>query len=144
MGDRSLSLRTPVVAVVMVVCVCLSGNPSVLAQEGQSVLERVKWQRGPSIANLGEVAQIRLPAGYVFANADDTRMLMEALQNPTSGTELGFVGPESLQWFVIFEFDDIGYVKDDEKGSLDANAILQSIKQGNEAANKERRRAGRL
>ena len=42
----------------------------------------------------------------------------------------------------MFEFEDVGYVKDDEKDSLDANALLESIKQGTEAGNKERRKRG--
>jgi uncharacterized membrane-anchored protein len=42
----------------------------------------------------------------------------------------------------VFEFDDVGYVKDDEKDSLDADALLDSIKQGTEAGNKERLRRG--
>ncbi len=38
-------------------------------------------------------AEVQIPAGYVFAGAHDTRLLMEALQNPTSGNELGFMAP---------------------------------------------------
>jgi uncharacterized membrane-anchored protein len=42
----------------------------------------------------------------------------------------------------VFEFDDVGYVKDDDKDSLDAGALLDSIKAGTEAGNKERQRRG--
>ena len=41
---------------------------------------------------------------------------------------MGFVAPAGEDWFAVFEFDDVGYVKDDEKDSLDANALLDSIK----------------
>jgi uncharacterized membrane-anchored protein len=51
-------------------------------------------------------------------------------------------GPDDQTWFVIFEFNPIGYVKDDEKGQLDANAILSSLKKGNERGNEERRKRG--
>ena len=105
-------------------------------------LDNVKWRRGPSLGNLGGVAEVHIPAGYVFAAADDTRVLMETMQNPTSGKELGFVAPAALDWFVVFEFDDTGYVRDDEKSSLDAAAMLDSIKAGTEAGNKERHRRG--
>lgn len=104
--------------------------------------EQVKWQEGPSIGNLGTNAEIRVPAGYVFANASDTRILMEAMQNPTSGDELGFIAPAGEKWFVLFEFDDVGYVRDDEKSSLDATAMLESIKKGNDEGNKERQKRG--
>jgi uncharacterized membrane-anchored protein len=102
----------------------------------------VKWQEGPSLGNLGGVAEIHVPAGCVFTGADDTRTLMEAMENPVSGTEMGFVAPADKDWFVVFEFDAVGYVRDDEKSSLNADAMLKAIQQGNEASNKERRRRG--
>lgn len=115
---------------------------SVSAYAQTPALDGVKWQQGPSIGNLGGIAQVRIPAGYVFADGDDTRVLMEAMQNPTSGREIGFVAPAGLDWFVVFEFDNVGYVRDDEKNSLDADAMLESIKKGTEASNRERRKRG--
>lgn len=126
-------------------CVIFIGLASVLvvSASGQTPeAGSVKWQEGPSIEDLGTIAQVRVPAGYVFAGANDTRALMEAMQNPTSGTELGFVAPAGLDWFVVFEFDDVGYVRDDEKSTLNPDALLDSIKRGTEASNKERQRRG--
>lgn len=107
-----------------------------------SPLDGVKWQEGPSVGSLANTAEVNVPAGYVFAGANDTRKLMEAMKNPTSGRELGFVAPAGLDWFVVFEFDEVGYIRDDEKNSLDADAMLESIKKGTEAGNKERQRRG--
>lgn len=104
--------------------------------------EDVKWLEGPSTGSLGNTAAVKIPDGFVFAGAMDTRKLMEAMQNPATGQELGFVAPATKDWFVVFEFDDVGYVKDDEKNSLDADAMLESIRSGNEAGNKERLRRG--
>jgi uncharacterized membrane-anchored protein len=72
---------------------------------------------------------------------------MEYMQNPTNGRELGFVMPEvgendDVEWFVVFEYDPIGYVRDDEKDDLDADAIIESISEGTEQANKIRRENG--
>ena len=61
---------------------------------------------------------------------------------PTSGNELGLLRPTNHSWSVIFEFDPKGYVKDDDKNSLDANKILSEIKAANAEANKERVRNG--
>ena len=109
---------------------------------GPAGTENVKWQRGPSIGELGSTAQVHVPAGYVFAGGNDTRVIMEATQNPPTGRELGFVAPAGENWFAVFEFDDVGYVKDDEKHSLDAEALLQSIKAGTEVGNQERAKRG--
>ncbi|HKR12456.1 MAG TPA: DUF2167 domain-containing protein [Pyrinomonadaceae bacterium] len=105
-------------------------------------MENVKFQKGPSLGDLGTTAQVKVPAGYVFANGGDTRVIMERMQNPTNGRELGFVAPAGEDWFAVFEYDSVGYVKDDEKDALDADALLESIKAGTEAGNQERAKRG--
>ena len=47
-----------------------------------------------------------------------------------------------MNWFAVFEFSDVGYVKDDEKDSLDADALLSSIKDATAAGNQERMKRG--
>ncbi len=106
----------------------------------------IEWQEGPGTGQLGDIAKIRIPEGFRFAGRDGVRRFMELTQNPVSGEELGVMvspsGPDEQAWFVIFEFNPIGYVKDDEKGKLDADAILKSLKTGNERGNDERRKRG--
>jgi uncharacterized membrane-anchored protein len=111
------------------------------AQSGEG--SGIEWQEGPTTGQLGEIARIQVPEGYRFTGRDGVRRFMELTQNPVSGDELGvLVSPGDDNWFVIFEFNPIGYVKDDEKGDLDANAILASLKKGNERGNEERRKRG--
>jgi uncharacterized membrane-anchored protein len=105
----------------------------------------IKWQIGPTTGDLGSVAQIEVPEGFRFTGQAGTRRFLELTENPTSGDELGTIlpdDPEKGRWFVVFEFDSIGYVKDDEKDKLDATAILTSIREGTEASNEERKRRG--
>lgn len=116
--------------------------PAFAQQDTDSALKNIKWQRGPSVGDLGKIAGIKVPEGYVFADGDDTRILLEAMHNPPSGAELGFIARRGSDWFVVFEFDETGYIKDDEKDSLDADAMLKAIKKGTETANKERTRRG--
>jgi uncharacterized membrane-anchored protein len=104
--------------------------------------EGVKWQKGPSVGDLGTTAQVKVPEGYLFAGAQDTRTIMEANHNPITGREMGFVAPAGEDWFAVFEFDDVGYVKDDEKDSLDSDALLKSIKDGTAQGNQERIKRG--
>ncbi|MBC2603702.1 DUF2167 domain-containing protein [Puniceicoccus vermicola] len=106
--------------------------------------QEIEWIEGPATASIGDIAEINVPEGYVFTGADGTKRLMEAMQNPVSNTELGFLAPASVfeggedSWYVVFEFDSIGYVKDDQKDDLDADAILKSIRAANQEANKMR------
>jgi uncharacterized membrane-anchored protein len=108
----------------------------------RSAFDEAKWQRGPAMVSLSDIAQLNLPQGYVFGDAADTKRLMEAMQNPTSGQESGFVAPNDFKWFAVFEYDETGHVLDDEKNSLDADKILASIQQATEKSNELRRQRG--
>jgi uncharacterized membrane-anchored protein len=103
-----------------------------------------QWEQGPTRAQIGTLAEIEVPEGYRFNGAEGTQMLLQMMQNPISGEELGMLMPnnEESNWFVVFEFSSIGYVKDDEKDELDADVILDSIRQGTEQGNKERAKRG--
>ncbi len=124
-----------------VVCgLALTG--AVLASESTAAKPKLNVLRGPAKAQLGTVAQIDVPSGYVFLDGKSTRAVMKASGEPTTGRELGFLRATNQHWSVIFEFSDIGYVKDDDKDKLDADKLLASIKRGTAEANKERERAG--
>jgi len=103
-----------------------------------------EWERGPTVSNIGDTAQIQIPEGYIYTGAQGTKFLLEAMENPTNGTELGIIMPQSEDesWFICFEFSDVGYVNDDDRDSLDAEAMLKSIQEGTEAGNAERRSRG--
>jgi len=139
--------------VLLVVCVCAlivvgqnnrkkaTPEPSP-EQFGWANFEGVTWLHGPGMGQLGTTGQVKVPDGYLFADSTDTVRLMEATHNPKTGKEVGFVAPAGEDWFAVFEFDPVGYVKDDEKDSLDADALLQSFKDGTEQSNKERVKRG--
>ena len=110
--------------------------------EDLNPLSSINWQSGPCIAKLGEQATLSIPEGYLFTDRNGALEFMELTQNPPSGEELGVIIPEKDDWFVVFEFSDSGYVKDDEKDSLDADAILSSYKEGTEKANDIRESKG--
>jgi uncharacterized membrane-anchored protein len=113
--------------------------------QDKNPLDDIAWQSGPGTGQLGNIAQIQLPEGYIFSGRDGVRKFLEMTQNPVSGGELGVVIPprdSGDRWFVIFEFNSVGYVKDDEKDDLDAKAILESIKTGTAHSNEERRKRG--
>jgi len=119
----------------------LVAAPAVHAEEGVEL----PWQPGPLTASIGDdLAQIELSEHYVFLDSSGTQQFMELTQNPVSGMEVGTVMPADPEqgWFLVFEYEPVGYVADDEKDSLDAEAMLSSIREGTEAANEERRKRG--
>ena len=135
MSGKPLSIALATVAALLALAV------SAFAQEEQEI----KWTAGPTTAELGSnLARIDVPEGYVFAGGDETRKFMEMTGNPPSGEELGVIMPaeEGKNWFLLFEYDEVGYVKDDEKDKIDADAILESVREGTEASNEERKKLG--
>lgn len=114
------------------------------AQETADESQPLNFQHGPAIFQIGDnLAEIELSEDFVFLDRAGIERLLELTENPLSGTEQATVLPASdeEQWFVIFEWDDIGYVPD-EDSDLDADALLESIVEGTRVANEERERLG--
>ena len=124
----------------LIVCACALIAPALAAEK--SPFDNADFIHGPAKAKLGGIAQIQVPEHYTFTGAEGTKKLMEMMGNTVDGSELGFLAPTNSNWFVLFEFDDSGYVKDDDKDKLDADAILYSIRRGTEQANKQRKKMG--
>ena len=68
--------------------------------------------------------------------------MMEASGEPVGGNEVGFLSPTNRGWAVYFQYNDSGYVKDDDKDKLDADKLLKSIKKGTDAGNEYRKEHG--
>lgn len=115
---------------------------TVSSQDINQVIEDTKWIEGPGTADIGGIAEIYVPLNYVFANEEDTKSLMTSMGNALSGNEIGFFAPYTLEWFAVFEFSEIGYVSDEEKDELDADELMEIIREGNEEANEFREENG--
>jgi uncharacterized membrane-anchored protein len=125
-------------------CFALFGAaPEATAQDDKEI--QLPWQEGSMGMPIGDgLAQIDLNSEYLFLGAEGTQLFMELTQNPVNGREVATVMPRDGEqgWFLVFEYDDVGYVPDDEKDSLDAATMIASIREGTEAANAERRKRG--
>ena len=109
-------------------------------------LPGVKWIMGPGKGDLGNAA-IDVPEGFAFTGREGTKAFLEATENPVGTTERGTLwrippAGTTNSWFVIFEYEDSGHVKDDDKDDIDADALLSSLQEGTEASNEERRQRG--
>ena len=117
---------------------------SLSAQESNPLAD-LPWQNGPTTGQLGTEAQTHVPEGCAFIGPDHADDFMMMTQNPPDGSERGVILCQNTGdnvWFVVFSFDNSGYVKDDERDELDARKILSNLRAGNEAGNEERERRG--
>jgi uncharacterized membrane-anchored protein len=103
---------------------------------GQQI-QSLGWQRGPLKSALGDKSTLDVPADKAILNEKDSSKFLELTGNlPTDGLNILSGG----NWWATFEFDPVGYVKDDEK--IDADALLKQMKESDGPSNEERRKHG--
>ncbi|MCZ8516590.1 DUF2167 domain-containing protein [Paenibacillus filicis] len=97
------------------------------------------WIKGGTTVDLGPTSTLDLEKDFVFLNATDTKQLLTDNHDKPSGTEIGSVYPADPKqnWSLFLEYRDSGHIKDDEKKSIDANALLKSYQDGTEQRNKD-------
>ena len=103
------------------------------------------WTPGPTTGRLGSVASVNVPEEYIFLDARATRTFLEEGQNIPAGDELGAllrVMPNKDHWFAVFSYEDTGHIDDKERDAIDADALMKTLKKGNEYGNKERQKRG--
>jgi uncharacterized membrane-anchored protein len=100
--------------------------------------------RGPESIELRDQGRLQLPDGFGFVPLEGATTLMQLMGNGVDDRLIGLVFPlaDESQYFVSLEYEESGYIKDDEAREWDAEALLQSLKDGTEAANEERESRG--
>jgi len=152
---KGLSLKIDrTIIILMVLFMLIPGLTLSIAAAGQDESEAEKpvdiiaqipdidWHRGPYVAKMEDIAEVRVPMKFVFLDGNNTRKLMKLMGNLETNQEVGLLAPDSLEWFIVFEFENIGYVSDSEKDTLDAQKMLEAMQKGNQEGNEERRRRG--
>ncbi|WP_459481708.1 DUF2167 domain-containing protein [Clostridium saccharoperbutylacetonicum] len=132
---------------VLVVAIMVVANSSIVyASDLTNGTDEINWIEGPKTVDVGtDLAKLDLPEEYVFADGKDAKKLMKEMDNFITDKEQGIVfsKDEKENWYVLFEFDDIGYIKDSDSKNIDADALLSDIKKGTEEDNAERRKNGK-
>lgn len=104
----------------------------------------IQWESGPTVGKIGNIAQIEVPKGYQFTAAAGAQKLLELYGNPPDDAILAAIVPEAEDndWTLVFEFDDIGYVDDSDRDSIDAGELMSMFQSGLEPGNSQRRALG--
>lgn len=105
-------------------------------------VDRLAWIQGPTNVSLMGRATLQIPKGFRFLEATAAKDFLKMTGNRPSGEETGLLMHTQDEWWVILEFDDIGYVKDDEKTDLDADKLIESYRRGTESMNEARQERG--
>jgi len=124
-------------ALLCAIVIPIIAGPAVAASgdDTMKAIQALGWKRGPAKGSLGTKASLDLPEGSGLLDEKDSSRFLELSGNlPTDGMNVLASG----SWWAVFDFNPIGYVKDDEK--IDADALLKQLKDGDEPSNEERRK----
>lgn len=120
---------------------------SISSASAEEAKPEYHWVKGGTTVDMGkELSSLKLDPSVVYLNDADTQKMQEQIEGSATKKEIGSVFPaDSKQgWYLLFEYDDSGYIKDDEKKNIDADAILASYTKGTEESNKKRNPEDRL
>jgi uncharacterized membrane-anchored protein len=99
---------------------------------------------GPASVELGHDLVLALPEHYAFLAKAEATKLLERLGNFNNEAIVGLVvahdGDAVGEWIATIEYEETGYVKDDE--TIDADALHKDIHEGTENSNTERVQRG--
>jgi uncharacterized membrane-anchored protein len=124
-------------------------DPAARLAEYRRLADGLKYQQGEIVLR-GDIAKIKLPAGFRYLNPADTETVISKLWgNPPSNDRLGLIVPAGFDpldssgyWAVVITYEEDGYVKDNDAAGIDYTKLLAQMKEGMQEANKERQKAG--
>jgi len=128
-----------------------------LSQEEQQYLKWAKdlWdsmdRKTGKVQLLNNVATLNVPEGFYYLNAADSqKVLVDVWGNPpqSSADILGMLFPaestpfDQGSWGVTIEYEEEGYVTDDDADKIDYKELLSQMKESTRESSKERVKLG--
>ncbi|MBF0143966.1 MAG: DUF2167 domain-containing protein [Magnetococcales bacterium] len=127
----------------------LGGSVGVWASQTDEEIERVLAEvgtvaeAGPREILLLDQARLDLSEGKYFVPQPTAGRFMQAFGNSEDPTLVGVIGPQDdSDWLVVINYESSGYIRDDDAKNWNVDELFQSLKDGTEATNAERRSRG--
>lgn len=122
----------------LLLCFTLLVSPVFASEEEVSL--NLDWIEGGMTVQIGELSSLKLDESLLYLDKENTEVVQNYFGNTVYGSELGSVFPVSDEenWFVLFEYEDVGYISDKDKSKINAKDLLKSYKEGTEESNKNR------
>jgi uncharacterized membrane-anchored protein len=117
--------------------------------QAEQIVKNLKYQQG-DIDLRGGLAKLTVPSEFKFLGPEDAEtVLVKLWGNPPSDTKpLGLLIPADLSplstncWVVTIDYDDDGYVKDDDASKINYDDLLKKMQAGLAENNKARQQQG--
>lgn len=108
----------------------------------------LQFQQGTVDLHHG-LASLQIPNQFRFLNGHDANtVLVQLWGNPSQPEPLGMLVPADISplsrafWGVIISYEENGYVKDKDAEKINYDELLNQIRKGAQASNKEREKQG--
>ncbi|MEI8363528.1 MAG: DUF2167 domain-containing protein [Betaproteobacteria bacterium] len=118
------------------IVILMTSFASIGAKEANPVAQ-LKWQTGPNTQSIDGRATLNVPEKYYYLDEGETKKYSDLSHNPSSGNDSLFTNGV---WEAYLNFDEIGYVKDNE--TIDPDDLLKQYQEGVKASNDFRREKG--
>ena len=140
------------IAILFIICM-LMGLAICAAQENQTEQQKeiemsIKAMEnvhiaGPKSVGLLKQGTLNLPENFIFIPAKEGNRYLKAIGNSDDPKLVGLVLPKSNEnWFIVIDYIDAGYIKDDDAKNWNIDDLFKSIKEGTEESNKDRKKRG--
>lgn len=116
-------------------------EPSPQQKAAMAAYENMGWQK-EGTGKIGPYAEIRIEPGFRFLPKEHTAEWLRFTGNLADSSILGVYESLDSSWTAVYQYEDSGHVKDDEKDKLDADKLLKTRKEQNILGNEERKRQG--
>src|SRR5436853_5395441 len=117
--------------------------------ELRALAGRLKYQEGQIDIRSG-LATLKLPASFRYIDAAGTETLLSGIWGnpPATKKALGTIVPAGFSpfdpqaWCVVINYEEDGYVKDDDAEKINYTKLLKQMKEGTHEASTERVKQG--
>ncbi|MBK9758543.1 MAG: DUF2167 domain-containing protein [Flavobacteriales bacterium] len=120
-------------------------NIDAMVEEFQDSAAMVFTYHHGTVQLEGGVASLALPEGFKFLDKEQSaRVIVDLWGNPDADGILGIIFPEKDDVFsdstyaYVVQYDEIGYVKDDDADDIDYDELIGQLREGEEENNKLR------
>ena len=112
-----------------------------------SIQHTLSYQTG-HLTLPGGIGELTVPAGYRYLDSAQSRRVLTKYWHNPNGTSLGMLFPKDRgplddnSWAYVIEYDEMGYVKDDDANDIDYADLLADMQKDVAEENPEREKAG--
>ncbi len=126
--------RAAAFGLIGVVTGVFSLHPQCLAQQTYSQsaifsdpLKQINWISGPQKITIGDFANVTIPAGYRFTDANGARVVLGNANSPIPDDLIGVLVKDSGTWLAVMEYSPKGYVKNVTLAQINSTTVLKGV-----------------